>query len=161
MDQMRDQCAAGRIVVVDPKQGNFDLYRGVSCATPNAREAATACHDVVESDEDALRVGRELRARLESEMLLITRGEHGMSLFRDMAAPVHLPTEAREVFDVTGAGDTVIACFTAFLAAGATPENAAALANAAAGIVVREIGTAAVTPAELRDAWSRRRGATT
>lgn len=151
----RGWVAAGVPVVVDPKQGNFGLYAGATCLTPNEREAAQAQHETIAGSEDALRVGEALRARLSAAMLLLTRGEHGMVLLREGQPAVELPTEARHVFDVTGAGDTVIATFTTALAAGADPADAARLANLAAGLVVAELGTAVPDPAALAAAWSR------
>lgn len=145
----REQRALGRPVVVDPKQADFRLYRGTTCITPNAREAGGAVHDRVEDDVSALRVGRALRERLGTDMILLTRGEQGMTLIAGGDAPTHIPTVASRVFDVTGAGDTVLATFAAGLGAGASPEEAAQVANVAAGCVVREIGTATVTPEKL------------
>ncbi|HEX9640901.1 MAG TPA: PfkB family carbohydrate kinase, partial [Candidatus Krumholzibacteria bacterium] len=153
MEKMREARAAGKIVLVDPKQGNFELYRGVSCITPNAKEAGAACHRRVEDDASAAIVATELQERLATDWLLITRGEHGMTLRDGEARLHHIPTRAREVFDVTGAGDTVIASFACASAAGATALEAAQLANSAAGEVVREVGTASVLPATLRAAW--------
>jgi D-beta-D-heptose 7-phosphate kinase/D-beta-D-heptose 1-phosphate adenosyltransferase len=156
MEEMRRRKRDGVPVVVDPKQGDFQLYRDTTCITPNAKEAGGACHDAVDSDADAERVARLLQERLRTDLLLVTRGDRGMSL-RDCAGRMHhLATAAREVFDVTGAGDTVIAVFAATLAAGAAPELAAALSNSAAGLVVREIGTAVVHPAQLARAYAER-----
>ena len=136
-------------VVVDPKQGDYTQYRGVTSLTPNQREAGLACALPIRDAESLRRAGRILCERTAAGCVLITRGEHGMSLFLDDGGEHHLPTEATEVYDVTGAGDTVIAVYTAALCAGADFRTAAALANHAAGVAVREVGTAAVTRTQL------------
>lgn len=153
MEAVRAKQAAGVTVVCDPKQGDFSLYRETACITPNAREAGAAEHAKVEDDASAERVGRSLKERLGTQMVLLTRGEQGMTLLTEES--FHLSTEATEVYDVTGAGDTVIATFAALLGAGATPELAARAANAAAGIVIRELGTATISSDQLREAASR------
>ncbi len=158
MDRLRELHAQGTIVVVDPKQSDFDLYRAVTALTPNEREAAMAAHATIEGEVDAVRVGQALKERLESDLLLLTRGEHGMILFGADGQVTPLPTEATEVYDVTGAGDTVIAVFTTLLAAGAAPALAARLSNLAAGLVVRELGTAVVRPHQIVTAWQERQG---
>jgi D-beta-D-heptose 7-phosphate kinase/D-beta-D-heptose 1-phosphate adenosyltransferase len=140
---------AGGVVVVDPKQGDYSQYRGVTSLTPNQKEAEQACAIAIRDAESLTRAGRLLRQRTEADCVLITRGEHGMSLFEADDVEHHLPTEATEVYDVTGAGDTVIAVYTAALCTGADFRSAAALANHAAGVAVREIGTAAVTRTQL------------
>ena len=141
-------------VLVDPKGTDFERYRGATGLTPNLAEFQAV---VGSCDEDSslVRRGEELRRGLGLEYLLVTRGERGMTLIT-ADGHVHLPAEAREVFDVTGAGDTVIALFGAGLAAGETVEQAAGLANLAAGLVVRKLGVATVTPAELRLALHQR-----
>ena len=151
MDRARAWRRAGRPVIVDPKQADFQLYRETTCITPNAREAAGAMHDEVHDDASAVRVGRALRERLGTEFVLLTRGGQGMSLI-EAERVTHLPTEASRVFDVTGAGDTVIATFATLFGAGMEPVEAARLANRAAGIAVRQLGTAAVGAADLRAA---------
>lgn len=136
-------------VVVDPKRGDYAQYRGATSLTPNQKEAEQACALVIR-DQDTLRqAGRTLLERTAAEAILITRGEHGMALYQKDGAEHHLPTEATTVYDVTGAGDTVIAAYTAALAAGAGFADAAFLSNHAAGIAVRELGTAAVTADQL------------
>jgi rfaE bifunctional protein kinase chain/domain len=139
----------GGVVVVDPKQGDYSQYRGVTSLTPNQREAEAATAINVRGAEDLSRAGRMLLERTRADGVLITRGEHGMALFEPGDVEHHLPTEATEVYDVTGAGDTVIAVYTAALCTGADFRTAAALANHAAGIAVREVGTAAVTRSQL------------
>ncbi len=140
---------AGKLVCVDPKESHFGSYRGVTAITPNLKEAAGAVGFRIAGDEDLLRAGWELRKRLDAECVIITRGEEGMSLFMKDGEHAHLPTVAREVFDVTGAGDTVIGVLAVALAAGATMVEAAAVANHAAGVVIREVGTASVTTEEI------------
>jgi D-beta-D-heptose 7-phosphate kinase/D-beta-D-heptose 1-phosphate adenosyltransferase len=133
---------------VDPKVGHFDFYKKVSLITPNLMEASLGSGIEIKDDASLVQAGRELIKRLSLKAALITRGEQGMSLFtRDRIR--HIPTVARKVYDVTGAGDTVISAFTLAHAAGAGLENAAVIANYAAGIVVGEVGTAVATPEEL------------
>jgi D-beta-D-heptose 7-phosphate kinase/D-beta-D-heptose 1-phosphate adenosyltransferase len=140
--------AAGKRVVVDPKGPDFTRYRGASIVTPNRREfeaVAGSSRDLREFERKAER----LRAGLDLEVLLVTRGEEGMSVFAAGGEPFHLAAHAREVFDVTGAGDTVCAVFATALAAGEDLRHAAALANAAAGIVVGRLGATGVSTAEI------------
>jgi len=139
-------------VAVDPKVGHFDYYRGATVVTPNNLEASQASGIEIKDEESLQTAGRKLLDRLRGRAVLITRGEHGMSLFEHGRKPVHIPTVAKEVYDVTGAGDTVIAVFTLALAAGATMPEAAVIANHAAGIVVGEVGTATVGLDELKKA---------
>jgi D-beta-D-heptose 7-phosphate kinase/D-beta-D-heptose 1-phosphate adenosyltransferase len=149
---------AGKPVLVDPKAPDFSRYRGASVVTPNLAEFELAVGPC--ADEQALREsGRSLLARYGIGALLVTRGEQGMTLLRRDEAALHLPAEAREVFDVTGAGDTVIAVLAAALAAGEDLPQATALANLAAGIVVGKLGTASVSPPELQRAVQRGPGA--
>ncbi len=141
---------AGVHVCVDPKESHFDAYRGVSVITPNVHEAGRAVGRRITDEESLLAAGWGLRDRLDSSAVLITRGAQGMSLFEQGGRYTYLPTVAREVFDVTGAGDTVVAVFALALAAGADYPMAAHLANHAAGLVIREVGTAACAPDALR-----------
>ncbi|UYG07791.1 bifunctional D-glycero-beta-D-manno-heptose-7-phosphate kinase/D-glycero-beta-D-manno-heptose 1-phosphate adenylyltransferase HldE [Halomonas sp. M4R1S46] len=139
---------AGKRVLVDPKGGDFRKYRGASVITPNLAEFEAvmgACPD----DATLAAKGQALRAELELEALLITRSEKGMTLIRADHEPLHLPTRAREVFDVTGAGDTVIGVLGLALAAGHGFPEAMTLANLAAGLVVAKPGTATLSIAEL------------
>lgn len=146
-------------VTVDPKVENFHWYRSVTCVTPNLKEALEGAGIlVVKSDPDVEALGRKLLNKLNAQSVLITRGEKGMSLFEKNKPVYHIPTRAQEVFDVTGAGDTVIGTLTLALASGASLRVAAEIANDAAGIVVGKIGTAIVTPDELRTAFRRSRG---
>ena len=142
-------------VVVDPKVGNFWNYKGVTSITPNVKEASTAVGRSITDDKSLVSVGCEIVDRLELGSLLITRGEDGMTLFQqdtDSQVSVnHIPTQPREVFDVTGAGDTVVSVYTLALAAGTDFLTAAQLANYAGGIVVGEIGCVVVTPDQLME----------
>ncbi|MFM1891368.1 MAG: bifunctional D-glycero-beta-D-manno-heptose-7-phosphate kinase/D-glycero-beta-D-manno-heptose [Pseudomonadota bacterium] len=147
--------ARGIPVVVDPKRQDFLAYRGATLLTPNLKEffqAVGACPD----EKTIVARGQDLLAELDLQALLLTRGEDGMTLLRRDAAPLNLPTHAREVFDVTGAGDTVVALLAAALAAGQDLEQAAYLANTGAGIVVGKVGTATVSRAELERELSTR-----
>jgi D-beta-D-heptose 7-phosphate kinase/D-beta-D-heptose 1-phosphate adenosyltransferase len=141
-----------RMVAVDPKVQNLLLFKGVTLVAPNHHEAAAAAHLTIRSEADLLRVGQVLLRRLKARGVLVTRGEQGMSLFEAGKPVVHIPTMAREVYDVTGAGDTVMGALSLALAAGATMGEAAVIANFAAGVVVGKRGTATVTRAELEQA---------
>lgn len=140
---------AGLPICVDPKETHFHNYRGVTILTPNQKEASFAAGRPVRDAESLDAIGRQLFTSLEAENLLITRGEEGMSLYRREGDPLHIPAVGREVYDVTGAGDTVISTLALGLAAGLTVEDATRLANHAAGRVIRELGTAVVTRAEI------------
>lgn len=157
-----------KIVTVDPKVEHFSYYEGVTSITPNRKEAENAIRNIkithtsshrlgLRSDslrnlEDVKRAGEQLLKFLKLESLLITLGEEGMYVFEKGKKPSHIHTRAQEVFDVTGAGDTVIAVFTLALSAGASKYDAAELANYAAGVVVGKWGAVAVTRDELRNA---------
>jgi D-beta-D-heptose 7-phosphate kinase / D-beta-D-heptose 1-phosphate adenosyltransferase len=149
--------ARGVPVIVDPKGHDFSKYRGATVITPNLSEFE-AIVGPCSSEEDLVSRGRELALNLDLEALLITRGEHGMTLLRPDAAELHLPARAREVFDVTGAGDTVVSVLAAALAAGSPLPEATAMANLAAGLVVAKLGTAAISGPELRRAIQREEG---
>ena len=136
-------------VIVDPKVPHIDYYAGAALVTPNHIEAESATNSRITTDEDARRASIALRQRLGVDSLLITRGEHGMWLDH-AGTDGYLPASAREVADVTGAGDTVIATLALAIAAGATMPEAARLANEAAGIVVGRFGAATVSPDELK-----------
>ncbi len=146
-----------KIITVDPKEEHFDLYRRVTALTPNRAEAGGAVGRELESSADVQRAATEILKRLECEGLLITLGEDGMCLFERGGRRTLIPTVAQEVFDVAGAGDTVIAAFTLALAGGASMVQAARIANHAAGIVVGKLGVATATPAELRAKLNGRR----
>jgi D-beta-D-heptose 7-phosphate kinase/D-beta-D-heptose 1-phosphate adenosyltransferase len=136
-------------VLVDPKVRHFALYRGVAVVTPNQLEAEQATGVRIRAGADVRAAGERILAMLRCGAVLITRGEHGMALFERARRPVHIPTAAREVFDVTGAGDTVIATLALAVCAGARLPEAAALANHAAGVVVGKLGTATASAEEL------------
>lgn len=138
-------------VLVDPKIPHIDYYRGTTLVTPNHHEAEVATHMRIRSDADAARAAHVFRDRTGCSSVLITRGEHGMCLL-DGAEEAHFPAVAREVADVTGAGDTVIATLALTLGAGAPTTQAAWLANHAAGVVVGKFGPATVSPEELLSA---------
>jgi D-beta-D-heptose 7-phosphate kinase/D-beta-D-heptose 1-phosphate adenosyltransferase len=142
---------AGQAVLIDPKGLDWSGYRGATLLTPNWGEFTAVAGDCPDEARLCER-GEALRSQLQLEALLITRGEHGMSLIRGGHAPLHLPAMAREVFDVTGAGDTVIATLAAALATGTGLDDACRLANLAAGIVVGKLGAATASPAELQAA---------
>lgn len=136
-----------KFISVDPKAGHFHLYKDVSLLTPNLSEASQGAGIEIKDEKSLIKAGKTLIDKLQCLSLLITRGEEGMTLFkRDKASfdieTIHFPTMAKKVFDVTGAGDTVIATFTLAYSAGATMEESAIIANHAAGIVVAEVGTA-------------------
>jgi len=135
-------------VLVDPKGENFSRYKGASLLTPNQKEAELAAGIKIHSPESLLAVGSYLQYELELESLLITRGSYGMSLFSE-DPPEHFAADARAVYDVSGAGDTVISLCAAGLAKGLSFSATAELANLAAGIVVGKVGTATVSSAEL------------
>ncbi|MHC1729417.1 MAG: D-glycero-beta-D-manno-heptose-7-phosphate kinase [Syntrophobacteraceae bacterium] len=141
---------SGRIpVVVDPKIQNFDLYRSFTTVTPNHHEAALISGIQIVDEQSLNAAGRKLLRKLGCENLLITRGKEGMSIFRNGGKALHIPTLARHVYDVTGAGDTVAAVLALGTAAGLSITDASILANLAAGIVVGELGTAAVSAGTL------------
>jgi D-glycero-beta-D-manno-heptose-7-phosphate kinase len=135
-------------VLLDPKVHHADYYKPITLITPNHREAELLTGMTIESEDQLEEAGRKLLEKFECPYALITRGEDGMSLFFSGGSH-HLPTFAREVFDVTGAGDTVIATLALAQAGGATMEESATLANHAAGLAVGKVGTATVSPAEL------------
>jgi rfaE bifunctional protein kinase chain/domain len=137
-------------VTVDPKVENFHLYKQVTCITPNTQEAMESAGVRSLRDEKGVeKLGLELLKKTDAQSILITRGEQGMSLFEKKRPVYHIPTRAREVFDVTGAGDTVVSTLALALAAGAPLRTAAELANYAAGVVVAKLGTASVSSEEL------------
>jgi D-beta-D-heptose 7-phosphate kinase/D-beta-D-heptose 1-phosphate adenosyltransferase len=133
--------ALNKPVLVDPKGRDFAKYRGAAVITPNKREAADAAGFDIGSESVVADAGKHLTESLDLQALLITEGEDGMTLFERGHAVAKLPSLARKVYDVTGAGDTVIATFAAAVAAGAAFTEAARLANAAAGLVVASVGT--------------------
>ena len=141
----------GKPVIVDPKGVDFERYRGATVITPNLSEFE-AVVGRCEDDSEIERRGIDLREALNFDAALITRSEKGMTLLARGQAPLHLPTHAQEVFDVTGAGDTVVATLAVCIASGMPLSNAVFLANVAAGIVVAKLGTSTVSQDELRGA---------
>lgn len=148
--------SAGKIVAADPNPRNLVEWRGLTVIKPNRSEAFHAAGipsvdpDIAPpEDEDLKRTGETLLKKWKTENILITLGEQGMMLFQEREPPHYIPTKAREVFDVSGAGDTAIALFTLGLACGATPTEAAEIANHASAVVVSKLGTATVTRDEL------------
>ena len=139
----------GFAYVIDPKRPNFAHYRGASLMKPNLAEASVAAGIEIEDRTSLAAAGGELLRRWQADAILISRGEAGMTLFKPRARAQHFPTAAQEVYDVTGAGDTVLATCALALATGGTFEEAARLANHAAGVAVGKVGTATVTAREL------------
>lgn len=140
-------------VIVDPKVEHFSYYKGVTVLTPNHLEAAQASGLHGDGNQTIDEAGAMIRQRLGCRSVLITRGEKGMSLYEGDGASWHLPTKARQVYDVTGAGDTVIGTLALALSAGASIKTGAVMANYAAGIVVGMVGTATVSPNQLSEAF--------
>ena len=145
----------GKFVSIDPKLKNFGIYKKPTIITPNTKEAESTLGRVFESEEDVLKGGQDLLKQTGSDAILITRSEQGMSLFEKGRSPVTIPTRALDVYDVTGAGDTVIATFSLALAAGCSMTEAAEVANLAAGVVVGLVGTAAATTEQVLDHYDR------
>ena len=137
------------IVTGDPKPDNLDAFDGVDCIAPNLAEAASAAGMAIGSDAGLARAAARLLKRVHCRHVLVTRGERGMTLFGANGAPFTVPAVARQVYDVSGAGDTVISALTLALAAGAPIRHAVALASLAAGVVVEKLGTATATPKEI------------
>ncbi len=139
-------------IIVDPKVEHFSYYKGVTVVTPNHLEATQAAGVQGEDDKTINKAGMILRQRLGCQTVLVTRGERGMSVYQSHGDHWHIPTRARQVYDVTGAGDTVVGTLALALSTGASMREAAMLANQAAGVVVGMVGTATVTAAQLTDA---------
>ncbi len=141
-------------IVVDPKMDRLSYYKNVTIITPNHFEASQGSGIEIEDEKSLCKAGKILLKKLNCEAVLITRGEHGMSLFEKNGKITHIPTEAKEVYDVTGAGDTVVGTLSLALAADAPFATAARMANHAAGIVVGEVGTATVHKDKLEQVLS-------
>jgi D-glycero-beta-D-manno-heptose-7-phosphate kinase len=155
------QLAAGKMVTADPNPRNQLQWRGFTAVKPNRGEAFSAANEPWKEpvehptkDKALLAVGTKLLKTWGPKQVLITLGDQGMMLFSPEKPPYHIPSRAREVYDLSGAGDTAIAFYTLALLAGATPVEAAEISNYASGVVVAKLGTATVTPDELRDAFS-------
>ncbi|TGJ99129.1 D-glycero-beta-D-manno-heptose-7-phosphate kinase [Leptospira semungkisensis] len=146
-----------KIVTVDPQVSHFFQYDKATVMTPNHHEAGKALGQKLESDQQVEIAAKEIAEKLHSPSMMITRGEKGMSLYLSSEGKTfHIPTVAKEVFDVTGAGDTVISVYTAFLAAGLNELESAIVSNAAAGVVVGKLGAETVSPEELLEALEKR-----
>jgi D-beta-D-heptose 7-phosphate kinase/D-beta-D-heptose 1-phosphate adenosyltransferase len=148
--------SVGKIVAADPNPRHLVDWRGVTAVKPNRAEALLAAgipgrdpDNVPPQDSDLMRAGEALLKKWETKYVLVTLGEHGMMLFQQNESPHYIPTKARQVFDVSGAGDTAIALFTLGLVCGATPIEAAEIANHGSAVVVSKLGTATVTRDEL------------
>ncbi|MBI4218056.1 MAG: D-glycero-beta-D-manno-heptose-7-phosphate kinase [Elusimicrobia bacterium] len=142
-------------ICVDPKLEHFQSYKNVTCITPNTQEALGGMRKVHLNHNTNIRdLGFEILKKLKCRSVLITQGEEGMTLF-EKDSVTHIPAKSQEVYDVTGAGDTVIAVMTLAVACGASLAHAATLANLAAGIVIGKLGTATVSPQELKEALNR------
>jgi D-beta-D-heptose 7-phosphate kinase/D-beta-D-heptose 1-phosphate adenosyltransferase len=142
-------------IAVDPKDTNFPRYKKVSLITPNHHEAGFAYGMRIVDDDTLKTVGNGLLERLEAQSILITRGEKGMALFQAGEEVKLIPTVAKKVYDVTGAGDTVISSFVSAVAAGANLEEATVISNQAAGVVVGEVGTAVINKEALIEAFAK------
>jgi D-beta-D-heptose 7-phosphate kinase/D-beta-D-heptose 1-phosphate adenosyltransferase len=140
----------GKILAVDPKVCNFQYYKGIDVITPNHHEAGAFCGIEIRDEDSLIRAGREMIEKLNCRSVLITQGKDGMTLFENTQEITHIPTVARQVFDVTGAGDTVISTLCLGLASGMNLKSAAVISNFAAGIVVGQVGTSAVGADELK-----------
>jgi D-beta-D-heptose 7-phosphate kinase/D-beta-D-heptose 1-phosphate adenosyltransferase len=140
-----------KLFLVDPKGGDYTKYSGASVLTPNSREAYNACGFEKFSDATLETVGKMLIEKLRLDGLLITQGEHGMTVFDESGKTINLTASARNVYDVTGAGDTVIASLSVAMSAGLSLAEAAEFANVSAGLVVEQVGTTAITKEMLRD----------
>lgn len=137
------------VIAGDPKPQNIDAFASIDCIAPNASEAAAAAGVAVTSERDLARAASALLKRTGCPYVLVTRGEHGMTLFSKRSRAFTVPAVARQVYDVSGAGDTVISTLTLALSVGAPIERAVSLATLAAGVVVEKLGTATATPAEI------------
>lgn len=144
--------AVGKKIVLDPKTCNFPYYRNVYCMTPNAKEAAEGAEISIAGREDIIRAGKRLLERHNLDNLVITLGADGMAVFLPGRGVFHLPTTAKKVFDVTGAGDTVIAVIALGLSSGLDLLSSCVPANCAAGLVVGQVGAVGVSQEELTDA---------
>lgn len=138
-------------IIVDPKTNHFLYYKDITVITPNHHEAGMLVQHKITDEESLLYVGKKILEELQCDCVVITRGEAGMSLFERNGQVTHIPTVAKEVYDVTGAGDTVVSVIALGLAVGANMKEAVVVSNYAAGIVVEKIGTAVVTSEELRE----------
>lgn len=154
LGQMKDAGTIGfqkRPVIVDPKGTNYSRYHGATCVKPNKKEASQVTGIKIKTRKDAIDVAEGVRKSGGFDMAMVTLGELGLVLVRENANPFELDTIAQDIFDVSGAGDTVSAVFTLSLAVGASPEESATLANCAAARVIREVGTATLDTDDLKE----------
>jgi D-glycero-beta-D-manno-heptose-7-phosphate kinase len=151
-DLVRPASEGSIIIAVDPKTGNFEYYQEVDVITPNHHEAGNYCGFEIIDEDTLMQAGRKMLDDLNCRSVLITQGKDGVTLFENGGETTHIPTVAKKVFDVTGAGDTVIATLSLGLASGLDLKSAAVLSNFAAGIVVGEVGTSTVSAEELKKA---------
>lgn len=157
MTGLRDLVRDSEVVVaVDPKTGNFDYYHGIDVITPNHHEAGAFCQMEIVDEKSLIESGKRMLRELDCRSVLITQGKDGMTLFEKGGEISHIPTVARKVFDVTGAGDTVISALSLGLASGLDLKSAAVISNIAAGVVVGEVGTSTVKVGELKKIVSSR-----
>lgn len=153
MEQVGQLARSRKIpIIIDPKVDHFPYYAGVTVITPNHMEAQQAAGLSGHDHKTIHEIGHVLRQKLGCEAVLVTRGEHGMSLCESDGSSRHIPTMARQVYDVTGAGDTVVSTLALAMSVGATIQEAAILANYAAGVAVAHVGTASITKAQLKEA---------
>ena len=151
-DLVRQASEGSIIIAVDPKTGNFEYYQEVDVITPNHHEAGAYCGFEIIDEDTLTQAGRKMLGELNCRSVLITQGKGGVTLFENGGETTHIPTVAKKVFDVTGAGDTVIGTFSLGLASGLDLKSAAVLSNLAAGIVVGEVGTSTVSAEALKKA---------
>jgi rfaE bifunctional protein kinase chain/domain len=157
MKGLRDLLVGSRIILaVDPKTDHFEYYKGIDVITPNHHEAGAYCRFEIVDEETLIKAGRKMLDDLDCKSVLITQGKDGMTLFEKDEKPYPIRTIARKVFDVSGAGDTVIGTLCLALASGMDSKSAAEISNFAAGIVVGEVGTSVVTAEELKNVINRR-----
>ena len=156
LDWLASAARGKMICVVDPKKENYERYRFPTLVTPNTNEASEASGTAIQDEQSLLDAGKKLVRKWRARAILITRGAEGMSLFRRRCPVQHFPTQPRDVFEVTGAGDTVVAVCALALAAGASFADAAVLANVAAGFVGDEVGTVAVPLQKLKSNFEDR-----
>ncbi len=145
------------ILAVDPKIENFEYYKGIDIITPNHHEAGSFCRFDITGEDSLIRAGNYILDKIKCKSVLITQGKDGMTLFESGSNPCHIPTVARKVFDVSGAGDTVISALSLGLASGMSRQSAALISNFASGIVVGEVGTSTVSAADLKTALRNRK----
>ncbi len=141
----------GKAVIIDPKGNNYEKYKGATIITPNVMEAEMVLNREISSESDIQEAGKSLNQLINGKAILLTRGSEGMTLFYNQGDTITIPAVARNLYDVTGAGDTVVATLAMALASDSTLEDGVYLANLAAGLVVEKLGTATVTCDELRN----------